>query len=218
MQVKLLRVLDGASYYRVGGTSKIDVRVRVVAATNQDLGERVRAGRFRADLYHRLSQIQLEVPALRERPADILPLAQYFLADSGTGVGLGKDAEAALLSYHWPGNVRELRNVLVKAAILAPAGTIERHDLPECIRNAEAGGLGALATALNGHPANGAEAAAVPTNGDVADWTLESMERRMIHQVLARTRGHQQKAADMLGISRRTLCRKLKAYSLEEAV
>jgi DNA-binding NtrC family response regulator len=216
MQAKLLRVLDGVTYYRVGGTKKINVDVRVVAATNVDLGERVRTGKFRADLYHRLSQIHIAVPPLRERLADILPLARHFLSESGTGAVLEPAAESVLLDYHWPGNVRELRNALVKASVLCVDGSISPHDLPkpELSDSAQSAGLSALATALDGQAVR---SPASNGNGDSLDWSLETMERRMIHRVLEQTGGHHQKAAEMLGISRRTLSRKITAYSLEGA-
>jgi two-component system, NtrC family, response regulator AtoC len=216
MQVKLLRVLDGVSYYRVGGTKKVNVDVRLVAATNLDLGDLVRTGKFRADLYHRLSQINVTVPPLRQRQTDILPLAAYFLSESGTGAELEAGAEAALLNYQWPGNIRELRNALVKASVLCVDGSISPHDLPkpDFSDSGQTADLTALATALNSKAARPSVSSG---NGDSEDWSLESMERRMIQQVLERTAGHQQKAADMLGISRRTLSRKLSAYTPEGA-
>jgi transcriptional regulator with GAF, ATPase, and Fis domain len=131
MQVKLLRVLDGAPYYRLGGTKKITVNVRVVAATNQDLGEMVRKERFRPDLYHRLSEIHLEVPPLRRRRSDILPLAEYFLTQLKQGKRLSHEVREALLRYHWPGNARELRNVLLRAAVAAPGEEIVAYHLPK---------------------------------------------------------------------------------------
>src|SRR5436189_25844 len=108
VQVKLLRVLDGISYYRLGGSKKVGVDVRVVAATNHDLEVLVKAGRFRSDLYHRLAQFKLELPPLRERPEDILGIAEQVLQEHSAGARLGNDAMRALLSYSWPGNVREL--------------------------------------------------------------------------------------------------------------
>src|SRR5579859_3673176 len=108
VQVKLLRVLDGASYYRLGGNKKVSVDVRVVAATNQDLEALVQTGRFRSDLYHRLAQFRLEVPPLRDRPADIIAIAESVLHHHFPESRFTQDAISALLSYSWPGNVREL--------------------------------------------------------------------------------------------------------------
>ena len=121
MQVKLLRVLDGVPYYRLGGVRKVTVDVRVVAATNQDLEQMVRTGEFRGDLYHRLGQICLRVPPLRERSEDIVPLSRALprAIQSAPVVFLRAALAGAADAYHWPGNVRELRNVVTKAAVLA---------------------------------------------------------------------------------------------------
>jgi DNA-binding NtrC family response regulator len=187
MQVKLLRVLDGVSYYRLGGVKKVSVDVRVVAATNQDLELAVSEGRFRSDLFHRLSQITLQVPPLRERVEDVEPMARYFLAQQDPRLRFSSDALDALRAHSWPGNIRELRNVVTKAAVLAQADVIWPRDLPLPERQARI--------------APGAE----PVN-------LDGMERRMIFEALQATGGHHQKAAARLGISRRTLSRKLKLY------
>jgi DNA-binding NtrC family response regulator len=187
-QVKLLRVLDGTPYYRVGGLRKISVEVRIVASTNRNLKEMVHAGKFRSDLYHRLSQIHLEVSPLRERPEDIVPLAEFFLQRQDARLRFSPDALDALKRYSWPGNVRELRNVVIKAAILAENFEIRASDLPAEIR----------------HPSALA--------GQEPLYSLDAMERRMILQVLERTGGHYEAAAELLGISRRTLSRKLKRY------
>ena len=188
MQVKLLRVLDGAPYYRLGGVRKIAVDVRIVAATNDDLQAAMHRGAFRKDLYHRLAQFPITVPPLRERPQDIEPLAKYFLEQYDPAFRLTGEAIAALERYHWPGNIRELRNVVIKAAMLAPAPQISVSDLPPGVRV---------------EPLAGAAA---------AGFTLEGMEQQTILRVLAATGGHQQRAANLLGISRRTLIRKLKLY------
>jgi transcriptional regulator with PAS, ATPase and Fis domain len=185
MQSKLLRVLDGQPYYRLGGTRKIQATARVVAATNADLRELVRQGRFRADLYHRLDAIQLHVPALRERVDDIVPLCELFLRS--TGCSLREDALELLRNYSWPGNVRELRNVLNKAVVFAESTELTPADLPV-----------------------GMKGDATPDPG----YSLERLEEETIRRALEQTGGHQQKAADILGISRRTLIRKLKTYGL----
>ncbi len=198
MQVKLLRVLDGVPYYRLGGTKKVAVDVRVVAATNQDLELGVAEGRFRGDLYHRLSQIALRVPPLRARVEDIAPLARYFLAQHDTNLRFS-DAALELLARHtWPGNIRELRNVVTKAAVLAHGYVIVAEDLELKAARDEVG------RTLNGSASH---------NG--ASTSLDGMERRMIQEALEATGGHQQKAAARLGISRRTLSRKLKLYESE---
>jgi DNA-binding NtrC family response regulator len=193
MQVKLLRVLDGAPYYKLGGTKKTAVNVRIITATNQDLEEAIGLGRFRADLYHRLCEVKVHVPPLRERAEDILPLAEFFLAQHGCSLRFSPEAGAALLAHSWSGNVRELRNVVIRAAIFASDGGIELKDLPDGF-------------------ASGSFRVAAPEGA-----TLEEVERRMIFQALDRTGGQQGKAAESLGISRRTLSRKLKIYSAKES-
>jgi len=188
MQVKLLRVLDGAPYYRLGGTRKVSVDARVIAATNQDLEQSMAAGQFRRDLYYRLAQVRIDVPPLRERKEDIVPLAEFFLAQQDERMRFSDDAVAAIQRYHWPGNVRELRSAMVEASLMAEGEAIEPGHLPFAVQKAPP------------QPA-----------------TLEDMEREMILKVLAETGGQQQRAADILGISLRTLGRKLKAYSEAQA-
>ena len=189
MQVKLLRVLDGTPYYRLGGTRKIAADVRIVAATNRELEEAVRTGRFRSDLFHRLSQISVRVPALRERREDIVPIADHFLRQQNPRARFSREAAESLRRHTWPGNIRELRNAVMKAAVLSHEDEIGTTDLPLDIK-AQEPSIQAPSTSLDG------------------------MERRMILEVLAQTGGHHQKAADVLGISRRTLSRKLKLYNV----
>jgi transcriptional regulator with PAS, ATPase and Fis domain len=195
MQVKLLRVLDGVAYYRLGGTRKVTVDVRIVAATNQDLEHMVETGQFRSDLYHRLGQICLRVPPLRERAEDIVPLAEHFLKQTNLQRYFSSDALQVLERHRWPGNVRELRNVVTKAAVLARGEEILGNDLL----------LAPLRAPVETAPA-------VPM---VPSANLDGMERNTILRVLAQTNGHQQRAAELLGISRRTLSRKLKLYGRE---
>ena len=130
MQVKLLRVLDGVPYYRLGGVKKVTADVRIVAATNQDLERMVSEGRFRGDLYHRLCQLTLHVPPLRERVEDIAPLAWHILEQHDPEASFTSRALRALESYAWPGNVRELRNVVMKAAVMNANLEIDAEHLP----------------------------------------------------------------------------------------
>jgi transcriptional regulator with PAS, ATPase and Fis domain len=188
MQVKLLRVLDGVPYYRLGGVKKVAVDVRIVAATNQELETAVAEGRFRSDLYHRLTQITLRVPPLRKRLEDIAPLACHFLEQHDSSLRFSPDALEVLARHSWPGNIRELRNVVIRAAVLTLGDEIRAEDLPlhqDVDERVESG------------PAPG---------------SLDGMERKMIFDALHASNGHQQKAAAKLGISRRTLSRKLKIY------
>ncbi len=198
VQAKLLRILDGVPYYRLGGTRKVSVDVRIVAATNRSLEDAIQAGRFRSDLYHRLSQFQLRVPPLRERIDDIAALAEHFLRQSYPQVRLSRDAIGALQTYSWPGNVRELRNIALQAAMNAPGDEIRIEDLPQEFARAGATGEGEAARE-HGQPA-----------------ALDSLEKQAILRTLAYTSGHQGLAAARLGISRRTLSRKLKQYRIDE--
>ncbi|HJT87063.1 MAG TPA: sigma-54 dependent transcriptional regulator [Bryobacteraceae bacterium] len=189
MQVKLLRVLDGTPYYRLGGTRKVTADVRIVAATNVDLRNAVEQGRFRRDLYYRLDQVRLEVPPLRERADDIGPLARYFLEKEAPHLRLAVSGVEALCAYSWPGNVRELRNAVVKAALLAEGDEVSGADVRPVLP----------------------EAAAASFTGSVR--TLDELEQQAIAEALSETGGRQDRAAQILGISRRTLIRKLKTYA-----
>jgi len=192
VQAKLLRALDGVPYYRLGGSKKVNVSVRVVAATNSDLEERVRDGKFRSDLYHRLAQFRLDVPPLRERPEDLIGIAEQALHEHYPESRFTREAVEALLIYTWPGNVRELRNVVFRAVMQSPtaASEIAADDLE-------------LPVGISGDE----RSLSSPLSGD-----LSQVERQMIFQALERCNGNQGKAAEALGISRRTLIRKLKIY------
>jgi PAS domain S-box-containing protein len=195
-QVKLLRVLDGQPFYRLGGHRKIKVDVRIVAATNQDLETAVTEGRFRQDLFHRLGQFQLRVPPLRQRPEDIVALAEHFLGLKVPGKHFSEQAISALLSHSWPGNIRELRNLVAKMAMESAGSEID---------------FAKLTAALTGHPSGLRQTASMPVSN------LDSMEEQMIIKALERTGGQRTLAAEQLGISRRTLSRKLKEYNINFA-
>src|SRR5579871_1326886 len=130
MQVKLLRVLDGVPYYRLGGVKKVSVDVRIVAATNQELETAVAEGRFRSDLYHRLTQITLRIPPLRKRVEDIAPLAWHFLNQHDPALRFSPGAIEVLNRHTWPGNIRELRNVVIRSAVMTLGDEIRAEDLP----------------------------------------------------------------------------------------
>ena len=196
LQAKLLRVLQERRFERVGGTRTIEVDVRIVAATNSDLTEAMRAGRFREDLYHRLAVFPIRIPPLRERLADILPLADTLLARIARQLGrpfltLDDAARARLTSYAWPGNVRELGNVLERAAILAE-GTLIGAEL--------------ILT--------GPTISAVQGSASVVAEKLEDLEKEAIRHMLALTGGNRKQSAARLGIGLRTLYDKLKVYDL----
>ncbi|HEY6768652.1 MAG TPA: sigma 54-interacting transcriptional regulator [Candidatus Sulfotelmatobacter sp.] len=195
-QVKLLRVLDGQPFYRLGGHRKIKVDVRVVAATNQDIEAAVDQGRFRRDLFHRLGQFQLRVPPLRERPEDIVALAEHFLRLKASAKAFAPAAISALLSHAWPGNIRELRNLVAKVAVESSGSSVE---------------VSHIAASLSAQPVTLRQTASMPVGN------LDSMEEQMIIKTLERTGGQRSLAAEELGISRRTLSRKLKEYKINVA-
>lgn len=193
-QVKLLRVLQDRSFEPLGSSATRRVDVRVVSATNRDLGELIAAGGFREDLFYRLNLITLHLPPLRERRGDIELLARAFLASAAAthgrpGLALAADALAALAARRWPGNIRELRQTIERAAIVAPADLLTANDLLP-----EAGGA----------------AGAAPATG-----RLESLERTAIEQALAAHRGNLTRVAAELGITRQALYRRLEKHGLE---
>ncbi|MFQ5655485.1 MAG: sigma 54-interacting transcriptional regulator, partial [Planctomycetota bacterium] len=191
LQPKLLRALDTAAIRRVGGGSEIPVDLRLVSATNKDLEGEVSAGSFRLDLYYRLAVFVIEIPPLRERREEILPLARRFLsAAAGPRKQLSYAAQNALLACAWPGNVRELRNSVQRAAILAPGQWILPEHLPPALRG----------------PGEGRKAS---SEGPKA---LAEIEKEAILQALERCRGNRTQAARELGISRRKLLYRLKEY------
>jgi DNA-binding NtrC family response regulator len=191
-QVKLLRVLESRSFFRVGGTRPRRVDLRLVAATNRDLAEAMKAGQFRQDLYYRINTITVPLPPLRERPEDVALLARHFV-DTNAGYGpkrLGAAALACLEAYAWPGNVRELEHAIERAAILAQGEEIQLDDLPAEITR-------------------GAPAPAAPVAG-----SLEAMERQHIVSTLRAVGGHRGKAAALLQVDPKTLYRKILAYRI----
>ncbi|MEZ4387034.1 MAG: sigma-54 dependent transcriptional regulator [Candidatus Krumholzibacteriia bacterium] len=197
LQPALLRVLETGRLTPVGGTGEQVVDVRLVAATNRDLDAAVRGGRFREDLFHRLNVIALEVPPLRHRPEDILPLCRRFLhREEVAAKRLSPAAARALQAYSWPGNVRELANAMERARLLSRTDVVLPEHLPPAVRQ------GAAAAPV----AAGETATVVP---------LDRLERQTIEQALTQTGGNRTRAAELLGISRRTLIYKLKRYRQE---
>ncbi|MFP4500974.1 MAG: sigma-54-dependent transcriptional regulator [Candidatus Hydrogenedentota bacterium] len=190
LQPKLLRVLETGAFRRVGGRAERGVDVRVVAATNRDLEVEVREGRFREDLYYRLNVFPIAVPPLRERPEDVLALAEKFLRVQRKR--LAPAAQRVVAAYAWPGNVRELRNAMERAAILANGTVVLPADLPPNLR----------------------EPVAKPEAGGVLVGDMQEIQRRAILEALEKTGGNKTQASELLGISRRNLVYKLRAYGL----
>ncbi len=216
LQAKILRVLQEQEVSRIGGTQNIPVDVRIVAATNQDLVEKVRQKEFREDLYYRLNVIELALPPLAARREDILPLAEHFLDGACT---LDDDAREALLAHAWPGNVREMENSIKRAVILSNDPLLTEADFD------------GLATSLGEKPAGAQETSletlvdaklrACFTNiekldkGDIHALVLEQVERPLLRLILEKTRWNQVKAADILGINRNTLRKKIHELGIE---
>jgi len=196
VQVKLLRVIQEGELERLGGTHPVKVDVRIVAATNRDLAEEVREGRFREDLYYRLNVVKIGLPPLRERTGDVLLLANHFLRafceKNGKQIaGFTRQAQDAMERYGWPGNVRELENAIERAVVLSRDDLIDLGDLPETVR----GAAGAA-------PAGRAIVLPIGT-------PMDEIEMRVIHETLRHTGGDKTLAAQLLGIATRTIYRKL---------
>ena len=198
LQAKLLRVLEDHRFRRLGGSDEVQVDVRVLAASNQDLQLALAQNRFRLDLLYRLNVVTVKVPPLRDRGEDVWLLAQHFLDRYRRRLGrspatLSPEVQAALSSYGWPGNVRELRNVMERAAILSDGEVLRRRDLPEELT--------------------------VPPGGRLVefepDLTLDELERRYILETLRRCGGNQTRAGQKLGVTARTLYNKLQKWGIE---
>jgi len=194
-QAKFLRVLQEREFQRLGGTRLLKANIRVIAATNRDLRKDVERGEFREDLFYRLGVFDIQIPPLRERPPDILPLSETFLQEIGTSfgrppAGLTREARHVLLQYEWPGNVRELRNVLERAAILCEGALIDTNHLT-------------------------LQSGARSLRNDTTD--LSVVERTTIAKVLHECRGNKTRAAGRLGLSRTQLHLRIRKHRLEEA-
>ena len=206
VQAKLLRVLQDRRFERVGGTRSIEVDVRIIAATNADLAKVVREKRFREDLYFRLNVFPISIPPLRDRPEDIPPLVEHFIAKFSVGMrkavkGISGEALKALMGYPWPGNVRELENFVERAVILNTSGTLELQDF--------ALGL-SWERGLEEEPLS-----LVGSLHEVSERASQWAERRLIRKALVETKGNKSKAAELLQVSYKTLLTKIKEYGLE---
>jgi two-component system NtrC family response regulator len=208
VQAKFLRVLEQREFQRLGGTRTLKADVRLIAATNRDLAASIARQTFREDLFYRLNVFQIHIAPLRERPEDILPLAEAFLEDLGRtmgrpAAGISKDAREWLLAYPWPGNVRELRNAIERAILLCDGGLITRDHLPP------------MAASVGATPP-------VETNGSMKRTTvlpsegmnLEHVERGMVEKALNQAKGNKSRAARLLGLTRAQLYSRLEKYGV----
>ena len=197
-QVKLLRVLQEHKFERVGGEKSIEVDVRVVAATNRNLEDEVKAGRFREDLFYRLNVVRIEMPALRERMDDIPLLMHSFLREFNIEnkkniKGFDKASKAAMIKYNWPGNIRELKNAVESAVVMCTGDEIKIEDLPRALRS------------------QGEEKVITIPIGI----TMDEAEKIIIQENLAANKGNKSRTADILGIGRKTLHRKLEELKID---
>ena len=218
LQTRLLRVLAESEFYRVGGQVPIKVDVRVIAATNQDLARAVKESRFREDLYHRINVIRINTPPLRQRREDIPALFQHYLADAAEELGspaktMDVDALETLQSFDWPGNVRQLVNAARRLTVTAPGGVITTQDIPADLGGTDSSERGAREWTRM--LASWAERQLQTKGTPLLDSALPEFEKTLIELALARTNGHRQEAAKLLGWGRNTLARKIKALHLD---
>jgi two-component system response regulator AtoC len=205
LQVKLLRVMQDHEVRRVGGTNSIKVDVRIITATNRDLEQFVKEGKFRDDLFYRLNVVRITLPSLKEREEDIPMLAHHFLQKCAAGTttavrGFHPDTMECLKRYRWPGNVRELENAIERAVSLSHGPLLTPDDLPSSIRQA---------------PSPAEQKSDMTDTGESVYLTLEEVEKRHLMRVLKETKGNKVKAAKILGIDRRTLYRMAERFGLD---
>jgi two-component system, NtrC family, nitrogen regulation response regulator GlnG len=219
LQTRLLRVLAEGEFYRVGGQTPIRVDVRVIAATHQNLEDRVKSGQFREDLFHRLNVIRIELPPLRARPEDVSDLLEHYMRIAAQELGvepktLTPDAREKLSTYSWPGNVRELVNLCRRFSVLAPGNEIRLEDLPPEVTGAASGTPAEQdwTSAL----ALWADRQSLTRPRPLLDDALPALERTLIRVALRHTQGHRQEAAKLLGWGRNTLTRKLKELNMDD--
>lgn len=205
LQAKLLRFLETRKIRRVGGVREIDVDVRIVAATNRDLKESINEGSFRADLYYRLNVFPINIPPLRERTSDIIPLAEHFLGEFAVKFHkevptLSDEARSHLLAYAWPGNTREIKNLMERMAITCRSHTLGPKDLPEEVRGGGA------------HPGG---SWSLPPDGCDLEKMERELARGLIEQALERTGGNVSRAAKLLAMPRGTLRHRIESLGLD---
>jgi two-component system NtrC family response regulator len=202
IQVKLLRVLQEHQFERVGGTDKIEVNVRIIAATNKDLEGKIKDGSFREDLYYRLNVVSVKIPPLRERKEDIIPLTENFIEkfckeNDKEVLGVSKEVVDILMKYNYPGNVRELENIVERAVVLTRGKVITLSDLPMNIKGFK-------------------EEKTIPELGEMTlTEQVEALEKELIYDALQESKGNQTKAGKLLGLTERNLRYKLKKYNIK---
>jgi len=219
LQTRLLRVLSDGQFYRVGGHNPIKVNVRVIAATHQDMEERVKAGLFREDLFHRLNVIRLRLPALRERAEDIPDLARHFLQQSAQQLGvetkiLSEETLNYLSRLHWSGNVRQLENICHWLTVMAPGQNIDIKDLPPELKNNDV--YKEASTDWKDALKQEVQLALNKNQKDILTHLNQTFEKILIEEALHYTKGRRIEAAEMLGLGRNTLTRKVKELKIQK--
>ena len=207
LQAKLLRVLQNGEFQRLGGDQTLRTKVRVIAATNKDLTAMVKEKTFREDLYYRIHVVQIQLPPLRERAEDVLPLAEHFLKRAGKDRGLkfSSASKKALQSWRWPGNVRELENAITRAVVCAAAESIEPGDLPPEV-------VGAASTTQVGGE-NGWWTMVSQVAGEGGD-LLAAGEKILVEKALGEANGNVKRASEILGVTRAALRTRVERYGL----
>ncbi len=202
LQAKLLRVIEGGSFRRVGGVSDINADVRIISATNKNLQDLIKHGRFREDLYFRLNVLSVRIPPLRERKDDIALLVDHFIGKyAGDKKLFSKDAIRVLMNYRWKGNVRELENIIERVVLLCDSEVIDIQHLPEEIRSV-----------------SGAEKVAVPPGGMDIEKLMEDTEKAYLLKALEKTNGVKTEAAKLLNLTFRSFRHKLKKYGIDKKI
>lgn len=212
-QVKLLRVMETRKFERVGGTKEIETDARIIAATNRNLKKMVATSQFREDLYYRLNVVNIEIPPLRERKEDIVLLLDHFLrlsaAENGKNInGFSKEALKLLTAYSWPGNVRELRNSVERMVVMARGTLLTVNDVPVDIRSALSNDI------PEEQNSKSQEKQSIDSSDSENSFNIDQHEQNLIRQALDESNGNRTRAAEKLGVSRRTLHRKLRTYGL----
>jgi two-component system nitrogen regulation response regulator GlnG len=223
LQTKLLRILEERKFYRLGSEKPTPVDVRIIASTNKNLEKEVTEGRFREDLYYRLNAITIEIPPLRKRIEDVVPLIEHFLNKYSKELGIAKrtisdEAKELVLNYSWPGNVRELENIIKRVLVLTSDSVITRETLIEAAphlegrtRKAEDSLDQLITEELSFLIETGKE-----HEGRIHDIIIRKVEKPLIEAVLRITNGNKKKAAQILGINRNTLSKKMEELGLED--
>jgi two-component system response regulator PilR (NtrC family) len=217
LQVKILRVLQERKFRRVGGNDEVEADIRIIAATNRDLGKMVGEGQFREDLFYRINVIPVRLPSLRERIEDIPLLADHFVAKFAAQmkkpiIGITGAALARLQAHSWPGNVRELENAMERAVALERTPSILPESLPEAPRGVEAA---VVPPPAPGVAAGGSTSASLPEKGFDLEQHVQDLEREYIAEALRRSNGVKVKAAELLGMSFRSFRYYMKKYNLK---